>query len=257
MFAALLRLFWNYSVSGAENLPRRGPAIIVANHSSYLDAPFLYAVAPKKPRFMVWEEHYHLPVLGWLYRLLDAIPVDIWNETPTPISHKAYRTALAHLRSGGILAVFPEGGRTPDGKFLKWRSGAARLALTTGAPIVPVTLNGFYAAWPFHRSRPRRARLEIIVHPPVKAEAPAGVPRRKAAFNLTRRVRDIVASAYRLPLAEHLPPPEWSNPYLRSPITREALEDDQPQYASYQGDSAGGPESSMGRFSLDAHGRIS
>ncbi len=236
MLAKFLRLFWNYSVSGIENLPRRGPSIIVANHSSYLDAPFLYAVAPVKPRFMVWEEHYRLPVLGWLYRLLDAIPVDIWNETPTPISHKAYRTALAHLRAGGILAVFPEGGRTPDGKFLKWRSGAARLALTTGASIVPVTLNGFYAAWPFHRRRPRRARLEIIVHPPVKAEAPKGVPRREAAFRLTRRVRDIVASAYRLPSADHLPPPDWQNPYLRSPVTRRALEDDQPQYASLYSD---------------------
>ena len=232
MLAQLLRLIWPFRVVGAEHLPRRGPAVIVANHTSYLDAIFLYAIAPIKPRFIVWEAHYQMPVLGWIYRALDAIPTDIWSDKPTPITHQAYRTALAHLQAGGVLCVFPEGARTPDGRFLKWRTGAARLALVTQAPIVPVTINGAYLAWPAYRRWPRRLPVEIIVHPPVAPHSPPGLPRREAARQLTRTVRDIVASAYHLPPPEFQPPPEWPNPYLEDPIARQALEDDQPRYAS-------------------------
>ncbi len=232
MLAALLRLLFPYRVHGRHHLPRRGPAVLVANHASYLDPVFLFALAPTKPRFMVWTAHYRLPVLGWLYRALRAIPVDIWSDTPTPISHRAYRTALAHLKGGGILAVFPEGARTPDGRFLKWRAGAARLALAAQAPIVPVTFNGLYHIWPVHRPLPRRGPVEIVVHPPLSPLPWLHLPRREAAQRWTRQVRDLVAQAYHLPAAADLPPPDWENPYLTDPIARQALEEEQPRYAS-------------------------
>ena len=232
MLASLLGLLWPYRLVGREHLPRQGPAILVGNHASFLDPVFLYAIAPTKPRFVVWEAHYRLPVLGWLYRALDAIPADIWSDTPTPITPRAYREALAHLRAGGILAVFPEGGRTPDGRFLKWRVGAARLALIVNAPLIPITFNGFYRAWPMHRTLPRRSRVEIIVHPPVDPTPWLEGPRREAARRLTRHLRDTVARAYRLPAPEDLPPPHWENPLLADPISRQALEPDQPRYAS-------------------------
>ncbi len=232
MLSLWLRLLWPYRIYGREHLPRRGPAVIVANHTSYLDPVFLYALAPTKPRFMVWTAHYRLPVLGWLYRLLRAIPVDIWSDTPTPISHRAYRTALEHLNQGGILAIFPEGARTPDGRFLKWRVGAARLALAARAPIIPITFNGLYHIWPPYRTLPRRGRVEIHVHPPLQPSYWNGLPRREAALRWTRQVRDLVALAYHLPPPEDQPPPDWENPYLTDPIARRALEEDQPRYAS-------------------------
>ncbi len=232
MLRILLGLLWPYRIRGKEHLPRRGPAILVANHASFLDPVFLYAIAPKKPRFIVWEAHYRLPVLGWLYRALDAIPADIWSATNTPIRPRAYREALGHLQAGGILAVFPEGGRTPDGRFLKWRVGAARLALATRAPLIPITFNGLYRIWPMHRSLPRRGRVDIIVHPPILPTAWLHLPRREAAVQLTRHLRDIVAADYYLPAPEDLPPPEWENPLLADPISRQALEPEQPRYAT-------------------------
>lgn len=232
MLSAFLGLFWPYRIIGREHLPQQGPAILVANHTSFLDPVFLYAIAPTKPRFIVWEAHYRLPVLGWLYRALNAIPADIWSATNTPIRPRAYREALGHLQAGGILAVFPEGGRTPDGRFLKWRVGAARLALSIQAPIIPITFNGFYRIWPMYRALPRRGQVEIVVHPPVDPSPWRSLPRRQAAHHLTRHLRDLVAAAYRLPGPADLPPPTWENPLLADPISRQALEPDQPRYAT-------------------------
>ncbi len=234
----LFRRLWPYHVVGSEYLPSKGPAIVVANHASYLDGLLLYSLLPVEPRFVVWAQHYEAPVLGWVYRHLDAIPVDGWREGVPPIGQDAYRAACRHLQSGGVLAVFPEGGRTPDGRFLRWRPGAARLALTTGAPLVPLTINGLFEAWPMYCRWPRRHPVEVVVHPPVSPEPWRGVRRRLAAAQLTRYVRDIVAAAYRLPRPQCQPSPTWENPYLASddPLVQAALDDDPPHYGVLVGE---------------------
>ncbi len=229
--AFVFRRFWPYRLIGRENLPSRGPAVVVANHASYLDGALLYLLLPQSPRFIVWTQHYEALALGWLYRRLKAIPVDGWREGATPIGQEAYRTAKAHLQQGGVLAVFPEGGRTPDGRFMCWHTGAARLALATGAPMVPITINGLYEAWPIHRSRPRRRPIEVIVHPPVSPEPWQSIRRRRiAGLMLTRHVRDLVAAAYRLPAPEFAPPPHWKSPHADIPCPLAAWDDTPPPY---------------------------
>ncbi len=223
LLSFLFQRVWPVTVQGAEHLPRRGPAVLVANHASYLDPLVLMHIAPTPPRFLVWKKHYETPLLGQLYRAMHAIPVDIWSGGQA-IGHRVYRTALNHLRSGGILGVFPEGGRCPEGRFLKWRTGAARLALSSGAEVVPITLNGTYRAWPMHRA-PRRAPITATVHPPVDVRRWQGMPGREAAAALTAHLRAVVASAYVPPAPADLPPPDWANPYLSDPRWREALDD--------------------------------
>ncbi len=234
----LFRRFWPYQIKGDEYLPQHGPAIVVANHASYLDGLLLYLLLPMEPRFVVWAQHYETPLLGRLYRHLNAIPVDGWRDGVPPIGQDSYRAACRHLQNGGILVVFPEGGRTPDGRFLRWRPGAARLALATGAPLVPVTINGLFEAWPMYCRWPRRHRVEVIVHPPVSPSAWSGMRRRVAALQMIRHVRDIVAAAYRLPQPECDPPPTWVNPYFASedPLMRAALDDDPPRYGVLVGE---------------------
>ncbi len=227
----VFRRFWPYRVYGAEHLPREGAAVVVANHASYLDGVLIYLVLPRTPRFIVWTQHYEEALLGWLYRRLKAIPVDGWREGAVPMGQDAYRTAKQHLESGGLLAVFPEGGRTPDGRFMCWRTGAARLALATGAPMVPITINGLYEAWPIYQERPQRRPIEVIVHPPVSPEPFLAIRRRRiAALEMTRHVRDIVASAYRLPSAEYAPPPGWKSPHPDLPCPLAHFDDSQPPY---------------------------
>ncbi len=221
----LFRRFWPYQISGDEYLPQHGPAIVVANHASYLDGLLLYLLLPVEPRFVVWAQHYETPLLGRLYRHLNAIPVDGWRDGVPPIGQDSYRAACRHLQNGGVLVVFPEGGRTPDGRFLRWRPGAARLALATGAPLVPITINGLFEAWPMYCRWPRRHRVEVIVHPPVSPSGWRGMRRRLAALRMTRYVRNIVAAAYRLPRPECKPTSTWVNPYFASedPLMRAAL----------------------------------
>lgn len=199
-----------------------GAFIVVANHATYLDALFVWLAIRRPMRFLVWLEHYETPILGHFYRLGRAIPVDIWNDVP-PITRNAYREALTHLQRGGVLGIFPEGGRTPDGRFLRWRPGAARLALTAGVPVVPVTLNGAYEMWPMHRRLPRPHPIEVIVHPAQDGAAYAHLSRREAAMAFTAALRRTVYSAYRLPAPTFLPPPDWPNPYLLNLRWREAL----------------------------------
>ena len=233
---AVFRRFWPYEIIGKENLPARGPVVLVANHASLLDGVLLYVALPRVPRFVVWTQHYEEVLLGWLYRRLDAIPVEGWRTDVVPIGQEAYRAAKAHLEGGGVLAVFPEGGRTPDGRFMCWRTGAARLALAASAPIVPLTINGMYEAWPIHQPRPRRWRIEVIVHPPVSPEPWLAIRRRKdAALALTRHVRNIVAGAYRLPGAAYAPPPGWRSPHPDLPCPLAEMDGSPPPYGAARG----------------------
>jgi len=235
VLSLIFRQFWPYKVVGKEHIPRQGAAVVVANHASVLDGALLFVALPRVPRFIVWTQHYEQALLGWLYRRLKAIPVDGWNEGVVPIGQEAYRTAKKHLEAEGMLAVFPEGGRTPDGRFMCWRSGAARLALATGAPLVPVTINGLYEAWPIHRERPRRGHIEVVVHPPISPEPWLHIRRRReAALLLTRHVRDIVASAYRLPGAAYAPPPGWKSPHRNLPCPLAVLDNEPPPYRRKQ-----------------------
>ena len=91
--------------------------------------------------------------------------------------------------------IFPEGGRSPDGRLQRFKPGAFRLACSLGAPIVPVTIVGGHESWPPQRILPRPGRITIVYHPPI--EPASGVPPRVAAPELARQVRAVIAS--RLP----------------------------------------------------------
>ena len=112
----------------------------------------------------------------------------------------ATREAVRLLQAGEAVLIFPEGGRSHDGRLQPFKPGAFRLACSLGVPVLPVTLVGGYEAWPAHRRLPRPGRISIIYHPLMKGEA--GPDLREAARELAARVSAVIASA----LPPHQPP---------------------------------------------------
>jgi 1-acyl-sn-glycerol-3-phosphate acyltransferase len=158
----LARLLFRVRFAGVEHVPLAGPVVLAPNHVSYMD-PVLLTIPVRRPlHYMTLEVFFGVPGLGALIRWFRAFPV-----REDEIDRPAIRTAMRILRDGQALVVFPEGGRSPDGRLLTFRPGAFRLALQADAPVVPVTIAGAHAAWPAHRRLPRPGRITITFHAPL------------------------------------------------------------------------------------------
>jgi 1-acyl-sn-glycerol-3-phosphate acyltransferase len=162
----LFRLLFSAEYHGLENVPENGSVIIAGNHPSYLD-PALVMLPVRRPvRFMAWDALFNIPLFGRLIRALGAFPVDLRKGK----GEAAYRQAVRVLESGDILGIFPEGGRSEWGVMGELRNGVARLAIETGAPIVPVTIGGAFRAWPKWKLLPKPAKIVVRFHRPIYLE---------------------------------------------------------------------------------------
>jgi len=132
---ALVRL----DVENAENLPTDGPAIVVANHLSFLDSVLLMFALPRRVSLLGKAEYTDHRVTRWLFCGAGMIPVR--RQNPGDVVHAIAQVADV-LDQGQVIGLFPEGTRSRDGRLHKGRSGAAHLALTTGAPLVPAGIIG-------------------------------------------------------------------------------------------------------------------
>jgi len=140
---------------GREQVPAAGPVILAANHRSFLD-PFVIAVMVRRPIYFVAKKElfgFH-PVVSWLLAALGAFPIDRGAS-----DQQAMATARAILDRGGVVLMFPEGTRVRPGALGTARRGVGRLALETGAPVVPVAVIGTEAVRRGWRIRPHRIRI--------------------------------------------------------------------------------------------------
>jgi glycerol-3-phosphate dehydrogenase (NAD(P)+) len=141
---------------GREHIPREGPVILAANHRSFLD-PFLIACLPRLDRaihYMAKRELFAVAPLAWLLNRLGAFPVRRGSGDPEAIA-----TAKELLARSACVVIFPEGTRTRPGPLGRPRRGIGRLALETGATVVPVAVIGTDAVRRGWRLRPHRVRL--------------------------------------------------------------------------------------------------
>ena len=173
LIEALFRVLFTYDCLGEENLPAQGPAVVAANHPSYLD-PVLLSLQVQRPiRFMAWDALFRVPLLGALIRTFGAFPVD----TRRGKGREAYERAKALVLSGEVVGLFPEGHRSRTGWMEpQLREGAARLSWETGALLVPATIAGAYRAWPHFQALPRPARIRVRYHEAIDPAPYRGQP---------------------------------------------------------------------------------
>lgn len=178
-------------VEGGGNVPATGPAILAANHISNVDPIAIGAAAARPVWFMAMEELFSMPVLARLLPRLHAFPV----RRGTP-DRTALRRAEEVLRAGGLLVMFPEGHESETGEMQPFLGGAALLALRTGAPVVPVWVQGTDGIMPYGAVVPRWSRKRVLVRfgPPLRLDDLAGMDdRRQAVAAGTERIRTAVA----------------------------------------------------------------
>lgn len=166
--------------------PGKGPFILVGNHSSVLDGILIHGISRRPLRIFVAAEWVDWPPLRPLFRIMGAIPVDRDRR-----NHDSFDAAVAALERGEAVALFPEGGIRDDGTLGPFRHGAARLALRTGAPVMPSAIIGSYEAQPWPRKLPRPARITIRSGAPLRFPAvPDGRPPHEELAAATERIRD-------------------------------------------------------------------
>jgi 1-acyl-sn-glycerol-3-phosphate acyltransferase len=188
-------------VEGAiDEIPREGPVILAANHSSNFDAVVLGSwLTPKLGRRIHWlgkKELFDWPIVGWAAANGGVHPVDRGSADV-----EAFRLARRILDEGQVLFVFPEGTRSPDGSLQTAHDGVASLALRTGAPIVPLAIAGSNRVWP---------RGQKLPHPGGHVTMRVGKPFRLAEVlppEIERRTaKTLATTAIMQRIAEMLPP---------------------------------------------------
>jgi 1-acyl-sn-glycerol-3-phosphate acyltransferase len=170
--APLVRLCFRVRIRGLEHIPAKGPAIVAFNHVSMLDGPILAIeiarALRRETRFLVAAEFFRFPIVGWILRHADQIPIRRGES-----DHAALDAFIDVTKRGAMTALAPEGRIDDDGGrdgLQRLRSGIARIALPTGAPVVPVGIWGTQTRWPRGGVRfrlPLRPRLALSIGPPV------------------------------------------------------------------------------------------
>ncbi|GLY14706.1 1-acyl-sn-glycerol-3-phosphate acyltransferase [Kineosporia rhizophila] len=189
-------LFGRPVVKGREHLPRTGPVIVAGNHLSFSDSLFLILVVRRPVVFLAKNEYFTgRGPLGWLQRGFFAaagqIPVDRKNPGRAAGS---LQQAVRILEQGKVWGIFPEGTRSPDGRLHRGKTGVIRVALATGAPVVPVVLRGTDRVNPPGTTIWRPGRVHITFCPPLDLSSYRERPHNQALFReITDELMQILA----------------------------------------------------------------
>ncbi|NAZ88693.1 lysophospholipid acyltransferase family protein, partial [Kineococcus indalonis] len=181
-------------VRGLENVPASGPAVLASNHLSVADPVLLSTLLPRRVTYIAKAEMFTGAGLGGrlfggLLRGIGQVPVD---RSGGRASTAAIDAALEVLGRGGLFGVYPEGTRSPDGRLYRGRTGVARIALRSGAPVVPVAVVGTGELMPRGRVLPRVRRVGLVVGEPLDFSRYAG---REDDQFVVRSVTDEVMAA--------------------------------------------------------------
>jgi 1-acyl-sn-glycerol-3-phosphate acyltransferase len=154
----LSRFVYRLRLVDDEHIPATGPAIIVCNHVSFVDAVLLMAASPRPIRFVMDHRIFKVPVLGWLFKLAKAIPIAPRGEDPAAYE-AAFDAADAVLAEGDLLGIFPEGGITSDGRLQPFKGGVMKILERRPVPVVPVALVNLWGSF-FSRAEGGRAMVK-------------------------------------------------------------------------------------------------
>lgn len=161
-----LKLKYRMKISGCGQIPREGGAVLAANHCSYLDPPVMCACSPGRiVHFMARDTLFSNPVARWYFPRVGVMPLD---RTRGDLG--ALKKAIAALKAGGVIGLFPEGTRSPDGRMRDAKGGIGFLIAKSDVPVVPIYISGTFAAFPKGADTFRPARIVARVGPPISPE---------------------------------------------------------------------------------------
>ncbi|MGZ5201453.1 MAG: MFS transporter [Telluria sp.] len=176
----LIHTAYRIKTVDAERIPLEGPAVLVCNHVSYVDALVIVAASPRPIRFVMDHRIFATPFLGWIFRTAKAIPIAPAKEDPW-LMEKAFVDIAKALHDGDLVCIFPEGKLTSTGEMNEFRGGIAKITGRSKVPVIPMALRGLWGsvftrdrtANVFERSFARglRSRLALAVGEPVAPDA--------------------------------------------------------------------------------------
>ncbi|MEO8887972.1 MAG: lysophospholipid acyltransferase family protein [Jatrophihabitantaceae bacterium] len=157
LLGPFLRALWRPWTEGLENIPDDRPAIIASNHLSFCDSFFMPVMVRRKVTFLAKAEYFTTPgVKGLLSKMFFAgvgqVPID---RDDSDASRAALNTGVRVLRAGNLLGIYPEGTRSPDGRLYRGKTGVARMALASGAVVIPCAMINTEAIQPAGRKIPK------------------------------------------------------------------------------------------------------
>jgi 1-acyl-sn-glycerol-3-phosphate acyltransferase len=145
------RCMYRFKITGDHNLPAKGAAVLTCNHVSFIDPVLLMAASPRPIYFVMNYRIFKMPVLGWFFRLVKAIPIAPRAEDPV-MYEAAFEAAAKVLRGGDLLAIFPEGGITRDGELQPFKGGIMKILENAkrdavDAPVIPMALTNLWGSF--------------------------------------------------------------------------------------------------------------
>lgn len=182
---AVFILLCRIEIRGREHIPRRGPAIFAANHTSFLDPPLVGYAVPRPLRYFARSAVFNNPVFARLVKGLGAVPVESEGFAI------AVRRFLDVLDVGGAVLIFPEGTRSPDGRLRAGKAGVGLLASRAGCPVIPVAITGAARALPRRGRMIRPAKVTVTFGPPMSFGP--GEPYEEISRRVMAAVRDLGA----------------------------------------------------------------
>jgi 1-acyl-sn-glycerol-3-phosphate acyltransferase len=192
--APLLMLLFRPKVTGLRHVPTTGPVIIASNHLSFSDSIFMPLVVPRKVTFLAKSEYFTSPgIKGFIKKLtfiaLGQVPVD---RSGGKRSEAALLTGLRVLNEGSCIGIYPEGTRSPDGRLYKGRTGIARMAIESGAAVVPVAMFNTAEIQPTGQVVPKVRRVEMIFAEPMYFTGDSTDP--AVLREATNKIMDVIAA---------------------------------------------------------------
>ncbi|WP_457971875.1 lysophospholipid acyltransferase family protein [Arthrobacter sp. D1-17] len=165
----VLRTLFRPWVKGLDNVPAEGPAIIASNHLSFSDSIFMPLMVSRPVIFLAKSEYFTGTGLkgkltAMFFRLTNQLPMDRSGGAASAASLEAGMHVLNH---GGLLGIYPEGTRSPDGRLYRGKVGVARLALQAGVPVIPVAMIGTDKVQPIGKRLPNIRRIGMIFGEPL------------------------------------------------------------------------------------------
>ena len=189
----LWKVVYRIRIAGQEHIPTDGSVLVVSNHQSHFDPPCVGACIPRQSNFLARDTLFKNKIFGTMIRGLGAVPIDREGKALSGL-----KETLRRLKRGGIVLVFPEGTRSPDGQIKTFQAGFSTLAVRSKSPIVPAAIAGAYEAFPRGKKFPGLGRLAVVFGEPIPFETVRDLEEEELIALVHARVEDCYEKAKKL-----------------------------------------------------------